>query len=212
MIKIVGNTAVFLLIVAFFLFLYTIKNKNKSYKILVCYLGVISCTELSARIALNFTDNNYFVVHIDTIAQFIILSLFFLSIFKNKVQRNVVKIFVLSLPIFYVLRFIDNPKILLRTDLFETFSSFMLLTIYSAMHLYNLLNKKKEYYYFSIGLMTFLLGSMIIALTMNIMIALNDYHLYSRIVLVNNFLYLLFQVFVIIEWSVSYYKKTIIHE
>jgi hypothetical protein len=209
---ILGHIAVFFLVVAFFLFLSKIRNKDKSYKLLTIYLGVISCTELSYRLAVSFTNNNNPVVHIDTMAQFVILSLFYLSLFTDNLQRNIVKLFVIVLPIFFIIKFSIYPEILLRNDPLEYFLFAILLVIYAAIHLYNILNKKKQYYYFSVGLMLFLLASLIVSLTINLRIVLESIHLNRSLLILNNFFYLMFQIFVIVEWILNYYKKPLQNE
>ncbi len=210
--KTLGNLAVFLLVVAFFLFLSKIKNQNKSYKLLTIYLGIISCTELGCRLAMNFTYNNNPIVHVDTMAQFIVLSLFYLSLFTANLQRNVVKIFVIVLPVFFIIKFSIHPEILLRNEPLEYFLFAILLVIYAAIHLYNILNKKKEFYYFSVGLMIFLLASLIVILTANLRILLGNKALNKSFLIFNNFFYLAFQVFVIAEWILNYYKKPLQNE
>jgi hypothetical protein len=207
MADIVGTFSIIFLTIAFFLFLLAFKNKGYTYKIFTFYLGIIACCELFCLFLERFIKNNLWVGHIDTIAQFVLLSLFFASMYKNKLHRKLVYFFTVFLTTILLIGYALQPASIFKYNNIETFSTSMLLIIYSVVHLYNLLNGEKLFFYVTVGLLIYLVGSTIIALTGNILIAINDLELFDRIWVFNNLSYLTYQFFTIFEWHKNYRKR-----
>ena len=210
MTNIVGQFAIVCLVFAFFLFLFKYKKNNKSFKIYTVYLGLISLCEVSSAITRHFHKNNMIIGHCDTTFQFILISLFFASMFTNQVQKKIVYFFLVLLPLILFTRFAIYPELLFKYDNVETFSTAMLLIVYATLHLYNMLNREKKFFYVTVGLLIYIVGSTTIVLTGNILIALNDMKLYKNIWLFNVLFYLIYQLFVIFEWYKNYRQKPII--
>ena len=209
MVRVFGLVAVFCLIVAFILFVTNIRNKDKTYRIFTLYLGLISICEISLNISFFFVKNNLIIGNIDSIVQFVLLSLFFSSMYQDKLQRNLL-VFLSSITLFIILaQFIQDPSLLFKYGEFSTFSTSFLLIIYGVTHLYNLLNAPSKFYYATIGLLTYLLGSTIVQLTGNIFVKLMDVGTYKQIWVINNLAYLTFQLFVIVEWYKNYRPKNV---
>lgn len=207
MTNIVGRIAVVCLVFAFFLFLSKYKNNNKTFKIYTIYLGAISLCEISSTISKCFVKNNLIIAHCDTILQFILISLFFASMFTSEVHKKILYFFLVVLPLFLMTRFAISPELLFKYDNIETFSTSMFLIVYAALHLYNILNREKKFFYVTVGLLIYLVGSTTIVLTGNLLIALNDMKLYNKIWLFNILFYLAYQIFVIFEWYKNYRQK-----
>ena len=210
MTNIVGQFAIVCLVFAFFLFLFKYKKNNKSFKIYTVYLGLISLCEVSSAITRHFHKNNMIIGHCDTTFQFILISLFFASMFTSQVQKKIVYFFLVLLPLILFTRFAIYPELLFKYDNVETFSTAMLLIVYATLHLYNMLNREKKFFYVTVGLLIYIVGSTTIVLTGNILIALNDMKLYKNIWLFNVLFYLIYQLFVIFEWYKNYRQKPII--
>ena len=205
--NIIGDTAVFFLILAFLLFVVKFKKQNKAYKIFTVYLAIISCCEIYYRVSYLFTKNNIPVTHLDTLVQFLLLSWFFAEFIANQHKKRAIQIGGILVPLLFVIKFALNPKLLLKYDDYETFVTSMILVVYGTNHLYNMLNETKKFYYVTVGMLIYMVGSIVIVLTGNILIALNDLKMYNKIWIFNNLFYLAFQIFVLYEWYKTYYKK-----
>lgn len=207
--QIVGDIAVILLVLAFVLFMTKFKKNEITYKIFTIYLGIISVCEISSRIAMKFVKNNLPIGHFDNVAQFVLLSYFFYTMMKTNSQRKILIFISVMITIVIVGRFVFDPSLLFVYNNLETFSTAMVLIIYSAVHLYNLLNQKKKFYYITTGLLIYLVGSTTLQLTRNIFVVFDNIIFFKKIMTFNNLFYLSFQIFVLYDWFINFYKKSI---
>lgn len=196
----------FLLLINFIVFAIGLSKKQKCYLIFTAYLFLILCIQVITLVLRKLGLNNLFLSHFYFIGQFIMLSLFYYNLMADKVQKRVVKIAsaiaLLSLAIQYSI----SPDLLFKFNLYEIFITSFLLLIFATFHFYNMLNSKKEFYYINIGIMMYLFGSTILFLVGNLSVMLSSeyYKVPSRI---NYFLYAIFQLFILVEWKKSFYKK-----
>ncbi|MDR7373010.1 hypothetical protein [Flavobacterium aquidurense] len=94
----------------------------------------------------------------------------------------------------------------LKFNLFEITLTSLLVVAFVLLHFYNILTEKKQYYYVSIGLVIYLLTSTVLYLIGNLSLGLSDNLKYLSWTL-NAFLFVVWQLFILYEWKVSFYKK-----
>jgi len=151
--------------------------------------------------------NNLYLSHVYFISQFVILSLFFLEILESKLQKRVVKISVpLCLIVLGIQYYYDN-ELLYRFNLFEIFITSFLLIIFSMFHFYNILNENKKYYYINAGILLYLFGSTVLFISGNL-IATFEISSSEIVWMLNSFLYIVYQIFILIEWWKMFIEKT----
>ncbi len=191
-----------MLIVNSFLFVKTSKKKNKVYKILMLYLVVLSFIELfcNSMVILNF-GNNFFISHFYFNFQFLFLSFLFYNLFENRILKHIVIINLLGSWFFLALQYSLDPSLFWRFNLTEILFISFLLIVYSLINLYNNLGKeKKSYFYFSIGLIMYLLCSSVIFMSGNLELVFLKKP-YIDIWIFNSLFYIVYQVFIFKEWK-----------
>jgi hypothetical protein len=179
----------------------------RPYKIFTLYLGVSFLIQVVSSFLSYMNVNNLFLSHFYFLEQFIILSFFYQNILgKEAFQRRIVKSgLILGLSILGI-QYFNDPSLFFRFNLFEIFITSFLLIIYATFHLYNLLNEKKQFYYINTGILLYLFGSTILFIVGNLTNVLSSK--FTKIPwILNNLLYIVYQLFILIEWKKSFSNK-----
>jgi hypothetical protein len=207
--RILAFIGYFFLLLNFVLFLKSVANKGKAYKLFVFYLGLILVVQILAEVFIQQRKNNLFLSHFYFIGQFVVLSLFYLTLLsKVNLQRKIVKAGLLTVLLVLGAQYFMDPSLFAKFNLFEIFITSFTLIIYAAFHFYNLLNEKKEFYYVNIGVLIYLFGSTVLFLVGNLMTALSP--AMNKIPwILNSFLYIIYQIFILVEWKKSFYLKKV---
>lgn len=185
-------------------------KQGKAYKIFTLYLGLIFVIQILAEILIQKRSNNLFLSHFYFVGQFVLLSLFYEKILKEEYQKRVVKISSIIGLLVLAIQYSSNPNLFFRFNLFEIFITSFLLIIYATFHFYNLLNEKKEFYYINIGILMYLFGSTVLFLAGNMVAVLNS-KLGKLTWILNSCLYVVYQLFILMEWKKSFSKKQCIN-
>lgn len=207
--QIVAYIGYFFLLLNLILFFIRFSNQGKAYKIFTVYLGLVFVVQILAEILIQQKRNNLFLSHFYFIGQFIVLSFFYLNILKKvDFQKNIVKGgLILGLSILGI-QFVNDNTLFFKFNLFEIVITSFLLIVFASFHFYNLLNEKKEFYYINMGILIYLFGSTILFLVGNLMTSLSP-KLNKIPWILNSFLYIIYQLFILVEWKKSFSKKEI---
>ncbi|VXB61931.1 conserved membrane hypothetical protein [Flavobacterium sp. 9AF] len=144
--------------------------------------------------------------HFYFIIQFLLLSLFYYKILNNSFQRKIIKITVPLCLGILSLQYYLNFESFDKFNLFEIFITSFLIIIFSMFHFYNILNEKKEYYYLNTGILLYLFGSTVLFISGNLITRLELAS--SEIIwILNSFLYIIYQIFILLEWKEIFYNK-----
>ncbi len=200
------NLGYFLLLINFIVFSIGLYKKQKSYVIFTAYLFLIVCIQVITLVLRKLGLNNLFLSHFYFIGQFIMLALFYFNLITDKFQKKVIKITVVVALLSLAIQYSIRPDLFFKFNLYEIFITSFLLLIFATFHFYNMLNGKKMFYYINVGIILYLFGSTILFLVGNLSVMLSSkyYKVPSRI---NYILYIIFQLFILIEWKKSFYKK-----
>lgn len=210
-IEILAYLGIFILIVNFILFFKSSFKQEKAFKVFTFYLMVMVIIQIITSVFQAMQKNNLFLSHFYFVLQFLILSYFYLQIVKTGFQKNAVKIMVpLCLTVLAIQYYFDQA-LFFKFNLFEIFITSFLIIIFSMFHLYNILNEKKYYYYISIGVLVYLFGSTFLFITGNLMTTLST-DLRSMVWIINNVLYLFYQIFIFVEFKQMILNKKQTHE
>lgn len=205
--KILAFIGYFFLLLNFILFFKSIANRGKAYKLFVFYLGLILIVQIWSELLIRQKTNNLFLSHFYFIGQFVILTLFYFNLLKKvDLQRKIVKGGSITVLLILGWQYFNNPSLFFEFNLLEIFVTSFVIIIYAVFHFYNLLNEKKEFYYINIGVVMYLFGSTILFLAGNFMISLNP-EINQLPWIFNSFLYIVYHVFIFVEWKKSYSKK-----
>tara|TARA_R100001369_G_scaffold78025_2_gene107576 strand:+ start:1790 stop:2434 length:645 start_codon:yes stop_codon:yes gene_type:complete len=192
------------------LYIFWLKENNKAFKIFAVYLVVIAVIQLNASylkliIPIN---NNLFLFHFYYILQFIFLTFFYFELLKQKWMYVVLGI-VLGIITF---QFIETPAMFFRYNPLGVTITQGIIVIYSVLFFYKYLHETNEFLIINIGLFFYLLSSILIFASGNLVFNMEliteyGYHLLLNL---NNVLYLGLQFLIFVTWWKNYYsKKTI---
>lgn len=150
--------------------------------------------------------NNLFAINLFFAGQMILLGLFYESILKTKKQKIFVKSVITSiLAVLLIQYFIDSSQFL-KFNLFEITLTSLSIVVFALLHFYNMLSDKKEYYYYTIGVVFYLLTSTVLYLVGNLTSGLSNDLKYLSWRL-NAFLIVTYYLFILYEWKVSFKSK-----
>lgn len=179
----------------------------RSFFVFTIYLLVMIIVQAYTSYLKSIHQNNLFLSHFYFILQFLLLSLFYLEILNNDFQKKIIKIAVPFCLIILGVQYYFNTDLFYKFNLFEIFITSFLIIIFSMFHFYNILNEKKKYYYINTGILLYLFGSTVLFISGNLISKLDLAP--SKIVwILNSVLYIVYQVFILIEWREIFIKKS----
>jgi hypothetical protein len=199
----IGNILLFINLV---LFVKCFSRQGKAFLIFTFYLVLMFFIQLSSNMMTKFGINNLYLSHFYFIGQFLVLSLFYGTIFKTqKLKRYVLIMGLIGLAV-VACQYILDPSQFFKFNLFEISITSLLVLILAVIHLYNMLTEKKEFYYINWGIIIYLFGSTILFIAGNLIVTLNSE--YTKLPwILNAFLYIIYQLFILMEWNKSFSKK-----
>jgi hypothetical protein len=136
----------------------------------------------------------------------ILLGLFYNSLFQLKAQKIFVKATLIIALLILGIQFIMDSNQFLKFNLFEITLTSLLIVVFALLHFYNMLTENKRYYYVSIGIVFYLLASTVLFLIGNLSTGLSADLKYLSWQL-NAFLLIVYYLFILYEWKVSFFKK-----
>jgi len=190
------------------LILYSIRfsDYSKAFKIFTIYCAVIFIIQILVNFLNAYNIHNLFLSHYYFIFQFIALSAFYHEILNEKIQKKFVRLGLVSVLFVLGIQYVNEPELYFNFNLFEIFITSFMLIIYAVLHFYNLLCNKKDFYYLNMGILIYLFGSTVLFLAGNLIAQLSS-ELNTITWTLNNFLYIIYQVFILIEWNKSFIRK-----
>ncbi|WP_228526650.1 MULTISPECIES: hypothetical protein [unclassified Flavobacterium] len=105
-----------------------------------------------------------------------------------------------------LVQFILDPGEFLKFNLFEITLTSLFVVVFALLHFYNMLTESKKFYYVSIGVVFYLLASTVLFLIGNLSSGLSNEIKYLTWML-NAFLIVVYQLFILYEWKQSFYEK-----
>jgi hypothetical protein len=204
--KILLNIGYVLLLINFFLFLKSYTSQDKAFKCYTFYIGLIVVIQLISYFLKQKNINNLFLSHFYFIGQFLVLSYFYWILLEEKYQKKIIKFGSALCFLLLIFQYSYNFQLFFNFNLFEIFLTSFLLILYSTFYFYNLLSKKNKFYYLNMGVLIYIFGSSILFLSANLTIMLNSKYNYIPWLL-NSVLYIVYQLFVLIEWKKNFSKK-----
>ena len=202
------NISYVLLFLNFILYVMRFYKNSKPYKIFTYYLFLIITVQVIAHICTEVYGDNLFLSHFYFVGQFIFLNLFYKSIYKLDWQKKMANSLLLGGLTVIGVQYLIDPAAFFKFNKLEIVVTSFLIVILAVIHLYNMLSEKKEFYYATIGIIFYLFSSTILFLVGNLMEMLGDkYHFFPWTI--NAFLVILYHLFILYEWKMSFYKTAI---
>ena len=177
-------------------------KNEKAFKIFVIYNAVMLFIQVISLLFSLKGINNIFLSHFYFILQFILLSSFYFYLINHTLQKRAILYTSSTVLVILLLQYIIYPDLIYKFNLLEVFLTSFAVILYSTLHLYNMLNSKKTYYYINLGILIYLFGSTVLFLTGNLIAALNSSKNQLTWTL-NAVLYVVYQLFILFEWKKS---------
>ena len=150
--------------------------------------------------------SNLVFMNLFFIGDMVLLGLFYSSILKTKWQKMGVKLSIVTALLFLIFQIALNVEQLFTFNLFVIALTCALLLVFAILHLYNMLTDKKDYYYFTIGLILYLSSSTILYLVGGLTVKLPD-----NVKLIswnlNAVLMIVYQLFILYEWNIRFFVR-----
>ncbi len=204
---IVKYLGILLLIINFILFTKSHKYyKNfMAFNILYIYI-IISLTLLTITNIFNeFKIRNLYLSHFYFIFQFIILSIFYITLLRHKSQQKLIQILFVSVIFILGIQYALDYHKFFKFSLLEIFLTSFPLTIYSTIHLYNSLTTRGEYLYFNAAILIYITATTLIFILGNYITGEEiDKTIARNIWFIHKVLYLVFLILTFLEWKNSF--------
>lgn len=205
---IVSNIGKIVLGINAILFLIGFFRNGKAYKLFTIYLFLMSIIQFFTYYLWKEGLYNLHLSHYYLVIQFILLGLFYHTLFKSRTQKWLI----ISVLIFVVLILIIQsylyPELLYRFNLLEIILTSLPIVFFSVIQFYNSLSEKKEFMYVNSGIFIYVLSSTLIFCSGNIMTEL-DPSINNLVWFMNVVLYLVYQILISVEWFLNFRKKSI---
>jgi hypothetical protein len=189
------------------LFTYSwVTNKSSKFiQLLTLYITLLFVTHFIMVYTSSNGIHNLYISHYYFSLQFIFLSLFYRELFLPKQKKWVTLTMVVVLTIFLGY-YLMNPHKYSEFNLIDIFITNVPIIFYSVVHLYNMLSAPRRFFIINAGvLMYFSTNTLIFFLGTYLMVEGETMGFTDETVLniwgINNILYLIYLVFLTIEWK-----------
>ncbi len=180
-----------------------IQGFKRQFRILYWYFIVSFCILITISLLHYLKVGNLIVSHFYFITRFILLSLFYKSLFSLR-QKQFVNTLLVVTPLIIGIHFYYNPDKIWTFNVLEIFLTSIPLVIYSIIHLFNSLTRKKVFLYVNVAILMYISSSTLIFILGDILTSMTR-TMVLDIWMINKVLYLGFLVLFIIEYI--YAKK-----
>ncbi len=204
--KIVGDTNFYLSLLYPLLYLKGFVVNNKAFKLFTIYLLAIGVVQLFTRLTIKAfeMDSNLFLSHYYFILQFILLSLFYAELLKYKWIYYVLGLVL----VFLTYQYVEDPSVYFRYNTVGMCSTQIIIVVYTLIYMFQSLSVNKQFTLVNVGLFVYLLSSSLIFACGNLIFNIEVPEYFSNLLInINRFLYLAFQILIIVEWYRNYRKQ-----
>ena len=182
---------------------YKQNRKALAYKFFTMYL-IISCViSYTTFILAKQKIPNLHLSHAYFIGQFILLSLFYWSIFKQK-QKKYVLITISVIILILAIQYTCKPNLFYKFNLFEIFITSLPLVVFAIVHLYNSLNKTNNYLIINAGILIYIASSTLIFILGNFLSNADMNDAVRNIYMINKILYVVYLTLILMQWKTSF--------
>lgn len=185
--------------------------KTRSFRFFTVYMCCMLVVDSAVCILNLLGEDNLYLSHVYFLLQFILLSLFYSEVLLNVQLKRGIRIIALIIPLVVLLQyFLDYQKLFLF-NIPEVLLCSLSLVLYSVFFLYQSLEERnKQWLFFSSGLLVYLLSSSIVFAGGNFILEkfLGRGYM-AKLWIVNNLIYILYQVLITIEWYKNFRNNTL---
>lgn len=196
----------FVLLLNLILYTYSFFLREKANVFFTAYVVFLFVIQFTMELLYRLHIKNLLCVNVYFIGQMVLLGLFYKSILGIKRQKAFVDWSLTLMLLVLVVQCFINTEQFFKFNLFAITATSLLSVVYALLHFYNMLTDDRKYYYFTVGLSSYLLVSTVLFLVGNLTLGLSDDLKYFTWRL-NAFFVVLFYLFILYEWKVSFNPK-----
>ncbi len=182
---------------------------GKTCKTFFFYLLGILIIQLAMEIYAIYKINNHFLSTYYLFLNFTLLSVFFHQLFGSICHKAVrfIKYITLVVLLGMVVQYIIDPNLYFQFNSTGFLVTTVILIVYSALYLYELLSKKIAYANIISGMLIYYISSSLIFATATALINFDEG---TSILIwkVNAVLFIIYQILILREWIQTFYRKT----
>lgn len=195
-----------ILVINFTLYAISFFKKEKVNGFFLAYLLYATIMQLGLELLYHLHLKNLFLMNLYFIGQMIVIGLFYSSLMNSRSQKTIIQTtMVLNVITIGVQSWLDYEQFF-KYNLLVIVITNLSVIVFAVLHLYNMLTSEKKYYYFTIGLILYLLASTLIYIVGNINVKLSDDFKFL-LVYFNSFLLIVYYLFILNDWRVSFLFK-----
>ena len=190
----------FILAINTLLYFKSYRNKSMAFKIFSFYLLLCLIIQLYATYLRISKEYNLFLSHYYFIGQFVFLSVFYIHLFKKQLFKSILKILFFIILLVLSIQYYTNPLLYDSFNLIEIVICSIPLVIYAFLYFTeNIENDKKDFIYLNSGVFIYLLSSTLLFVAGNYVSSSVSF--WNRFIWsLNAILYLVYQIFIFIDW------------
>ncbi len=198
------DTLIFFSIVIAIIYCWGFTVKSKAFKFFTFYLVFISLIQILLFYFSIVKMNSIFLFHFYFIGQFVLLSLFYKELLKMKYLDWISIAVLLYLGIDYLL----NPNLFFEYHTYGVLITQGVVVFYSLIFFYRSLSRQNEFIYINTGILIYFMTSILFFGSGNLILRLGFTKDFQKLFgVINDVLYLLFQILIFIEWYRNYKIK-----
>lgn len=178
--------------------------KKNTFKVRLFAFYLLFCLfiQLLSHYIAGLKNNNIYLFHVFNVGQYIFLSLFYSKQTKNKLLKKSVFWGIRIIPFSIIIFYVFNPDYIFKFNIIEILICYIPLLIYSFYFLIEKIDKiDKQFIYFNASFFIYTLCSTLLFSAGNI-----KSEIIRLIWSFNIYLYLIYQIFIFIEWYKNFRK------
>ncbi|MEM0577079.1 hypothetical protein [Flavobacterium polysaccharolyticum] len=195
-----------ILVINLSLFAISFFKKEKVNGFFLAYLLFATILQLSMEVLYLLHLKNLFLMNLFFIGQMIILGFFYGSLTYFSSQKTIIyTMMALNIIAIGVQSWLDYEQFF-KYNLLVIVITNLSVIVFAVLHLYNMLTSEKKYHYVTIGVILYLLASTMVFIVGNINAKLSN-ELKFLLWTFNSVLVVLYYLFILYEWKVSFFRK-----
>lgn len=187
------------LLINVFVFLRSFNREGKTYKIFTFYLIAVAVTQVLTTIWVFLHANNLGFSNIYLVFQFVLLSLFYYELLKNRI----ILYLLVGVGLFLAYQYISGDASIFEYNSIGLSITQMLIIAYSITYFYRSIHGKTTFLLINVGIFFYLICSTLIFASGELQFQLPQKG-YLLLILLNTIFYLLFQLVIFYEWYKNY--------
>lgn len=184
-----------------------IRSNDLAYKYFAIYLLCTAVNQLTGTILFELEIPNLYLANTYLIMQFLMLSLFYYEIFKEQKKRKYILVMMFILLTVLGVQYAWTPDLFFQYNTVGVIVTSTVLILYSIIYFFNYISDKElKLYLVNSGILIYLLGTILLFSIANIGLKLEQ-ETEIALWILNAFIFLVFQVIILVQWYIDRKKK-----